>query len=447
MPSFITLGSSPGKGYALEANSQYWALFLNNYGSNTQEFYTGVGNSGNIYANGVTSSGGATFRISPLGAVSWQKNTAAVTSFSVGTSLGQITDSSDNTYIVTRNGVNGSFIILFKFLSSGSLSFSMGTYTAYTSSNPVLDSSGNVWSATSGTSLTDSNINQYSPSTGVVSNSFSIGGGLGAYVQPLGIGIDSSDNIYYVSKYDDNSGSGLFGTNFLKMSSSGTILFSKRYYDGVSYAVSPTGNPSIVVDSAGNSYILIASSAVGQSAIYIQKANSSGTIQWLVTIYDSTLSIILYPSAIAYDSVNSFIYVAGYTSSSQSIYLFKLNTSGTLIWQRKITFVSGGTFLNLTSLSVDSTNGALIVSYYPGQTSPYNQIILRLPPDGSHTGNFTLSSYVFNYGVSADFTSSVSGTGFVTSSVTFTSSAGSLGNTGAGFSPTSASFTQVNTAV
>lgn len=92
---------------------------------------------------------------------------------------------------------------------------------------------------------------------------------------------------------------------------------------------------SIAVDSNGSSYITgMVTTAKGQSDILIEKLNSDGTTSWRKTINlaggANEGRKLIVPST-------SYIYVAGIVSqptSGRDMYVAKLNSTGTVIWQK-----------------------------------------------------------------------------------------------------------------
>lgn len=94
---------------------------------------------------------------------------------------------------------------------------------------------------------------------------------------------------------------------------------------------------------------------------------------------------------VCYDSSNNFYYLQNLNSSGQYGYLVtKLNSSGTVQWQRTITvFLSGS---NSTSYSpcITCTGQYLNISFYsPGSASINAVGLLQYPLDGSKTGTYT----------------------------------------------------------
>lgn len=264
-------------------------------------------------------------------------------------------DSSNNIYVVgstNQSGAGGSDVLIIK-----------------------LDSSENIlWQKTLGLSLTD----EFEYASTLDSNGNLI------------ISILNSDDII-VAKYN----------------SSGTLQWQRKF-GNVKTGQSQESAPSIKVDSNDNIYVLgwnlfeyaaFGSTSISYRGILI-KYNSSGVIQWQKSIIPQQIYQFEYIffSALAIDS-NDNLYIAGDASIyptqntfRRGIYIAKLNTSGSVQWQRILYSGDPLTTWSTTpcAISIDEyddlcisgyTRYSLVYSY-----TRYWPFIIKLPSDGSLTG-------------------------------------------------------------
>lgn len=195
---------------------------------------------------------------------------------------------------------------------------------------------------------------------------------------------NSSGDIY-VAGYDNNVPT----ANILKYNNNGVIQWQKNYTSGT-----PIYGLNIIVDSAGNPYLISRSDSPPGGAIsgmHMAKFNPSGTLQWQRILYKSASSYAA--QGVGIDSSDN-IYLGGYDNASSPAKgeLAKYNSSGTLQWQRELTFSTG---VILYSAAVDSSGNvyssgelganSLIVKYNTSGTLQYQREI-------SGSGAFTYKS-------------------------------------------------------
>jgi hypothetical protein len=208
-----------------------------------------------------------------------------------------------------------------------------------------------------------------------------------------GVLFDSSQNVYALS-YGQNTSSG-YETEWIKYNSSGTVQWQRRFI-----------GPS----SAGSRLDLFFGSAITPAGDYIYAAgyyrnNSGGFDTWLSKIDTSTGTSVwnrailqnisagsryTSPREVVIDS-NGNVYVCGFwNSASYKSFIAKYNSSGTIQWIRSI---DTGTPVG-QGLDIDQ-NGTLTFSAYinGGQYPMY----LRVPNDGSKTGNYNTGLGFVNY--------------------------------------------------
>lgn len=228
-----------------------------------------------------------------------------------------------------------------------------------------------------------------------------------------GFFVDSSGNSY-LTGYSTQSGT-TYGI-VAKYNSSGTIQWQRRF---ISSSMAFSSGSAITADSSGNVYV------VGNaSGSIIIKYNSSGTIQWQRTVTNLT------PNMIAVDSSGN-VYTGGEGTNYQGL-IFKYNSSGTLQWQRVINAtLSGQNQKYWWNINVDS-NGNLGVAGITGQgaggISNNLGMLAKFPNDGTFTGTYT-----------------VGGTAYTISVSTETDSAGSVTDSSASLTDASGVFTDDST--
>jgi hypothetical protein len=113
--------------------------------------------------------------------------------------------------------------------------------------------------------------------------------------------------------------------------------------------------------------------------MYIVKLDSSGTLQWSRTIggaqNDQVYSII--------QTIDGGFAAAGYTASfgagNSDMYIVKLDSSGTLQWNRTI----GGSNYDYATSIIQTTDGGFAVAGYTGTFSAYDYYIVKLNDSGT----------------------------------------------------------------
>lgn len=147
-------------------------------------------------------------------------------------------------------------------------------------------------------------------------------GGAGAD-QINGLHIDSSDNIY--ASIQDN---GTARAMTAKWNSSGTLQWQRTLANaGATFCYAIAG------DASGNTVTITRDNTVGDGVIV--KRNASGTLQWQRQLQNTVSS-----DGGAIDSSGN-VYIVSQNSTLAE--LTKINTSGTLVWTRKVTGALGAT--------------------------------------------------------------------------------------------------------
>jgi hypothetical protein len=335
-----------------------------------------VDSSNNVYAsigNGTascSSSYNTITKFNSAGTVQWAKYWGQAYGLG-GYPLKVLTDSSNNVYVVCKNcyrSKSSNKTVVTKFNSSGCLSWSKATALDTTNSGGTadIDSSANIYVVGNGTAL------QSGCKFSVVKFTSSGCTVKGAYIT----GFCGTSICYYCGSNQ--------GGNFVSVSvAAGTVavggssfwhqgcccytclLTAHRYNSCLAYqwsrAVSPSCSfqtwrlnsiPLTRVDSSGNIYILSVSTAAptaptGRTNLLIMKFNSSGTLQWQRSLYNSSYNIASNPPISAY-----------------------IDNTG-----------SGGLWI-ATNMYVGTKQWTLYI---------------KLPLDGSRTGTYTTNGYSITY--------------------------------------------------
>jgi hypothetical protein len=171
------------------------------------------------------------------------------------------------------------------------------------------------------------------------------------------------------------------------------------------------------VDSSGNSYTTYYNANLSVNVVnYI---NSSGVWQWSRSF---ALGIGFRAPMVATDSSGNAYLVAwttgmGGLSGINSAFILKLNSSGTVQWQRN--FAYSGNRVYPYGLSVTATNG-LVIGMQLG-TDSATAVFVKLPVDGSKTGTYTASGYSFVYEATSLTINNYTSNSSASSSTTLTS--------------------------
>jgi len=178
----------------------------------------------------------------------------------------------------------------------------------------------------------------------------------------------TADGGYIVAGVTTSFGAGHEDAYVLKLNSDGSLAWQKTfggsYYD-YAYSVKQTTDGGYIVAGYTNSF------GAGYNDVYVLKLNSDGSLAWQKTFgengYDEAYSV--------QETTDGGYIVAGYTKSfgagGYDVYILKLNSNGTLIWQE--------TFEGSSAYSIQqTTDGGYIVAGYTGDA-----YVLKLNSDGS----------------------------------------------------------------
>jgi sugar lactone lactonase YvrE len=207
------------------------------------------------------------------------------------------------------------------------------------------------------------------------------------------VNIDSSNNFILGSASYNAANAFFFET--IKLSPVGAISWQRQLGDNI--AGRDSSNSSAVIDSSGNIY------AAGYSADNfttpagcIAKYNSSGTIQWQVTLVNAEM----FWNGIALDSVNSFLYAVGTYRYTEWI-IAKYNLTGVLQWQINISVTSAGG----NGIVLDSSGNVYVTGKTSGVQPQYTTIV-KLNSSGVIQWQTRLGSST-GYGITLDSSNNV----------------------------------------
>jgi len=206
---------------------------------------------------------------------------------------------------------------------------------------------------------------------------------------------DSSGNVYVVG-YTGATGGGQTDAYIAKYNSSGVIQW-QRILGNASYNDTPY---SMTVDSSSNIYIVGTSEVtVNLSKILVVKYNSSGTIQWQKSLsyeYASGYGINFGLSVVVDSSSNVYVTGTTYlgTTPQNDIPIVKMDSSGAVTWQRQIGTAS--TIQAGSAIAVDSA-GKVAVCGYDYQTSPYSGVLAQYNSSGTLQWQRKLTYPTYNF--------------------------------------------------
>lgn len=200
-----------------------------------------------------------------------------------------------------------------------------------------------------------------------------------------------------------------------KYNSAGTIqwqkTFSQSNYSSPNFNVANYVGQYVAVDGSDNVYVLSGKVNATSTLAYtwITKFNSSGTQQWIRRLESSADGI--QPSAVAVTSAGD-VYLATneYTLGTDSSFIIKYDTSGTLQWKLKVS--KSGDYVRINRIIANSD-----FAYFSGSTTAASNIF-KLPAAGTITGTFIAGTETFTIANATTVTSTTPADSYSNSALT-----------------------------
>lgn len=328
----------------------------------------------NIYIIGKSNDNIALLKYDTTGALVWDRT------LSVGTDAGYgiVIDSSDNIYITGANSTNSIFYS--KYSTAGAIVWQKQLDVATVTDvgyGITSDSSGNIYiiGAIADTASTSYTLLTKASSAGTVLWQCALGAPAVAD-RSYAVKLDSLENIYVAV----NSSS---STNLIKLDTNGNLLWQQQLTGTV-----PITN-AIDIDSLDNVYLT--GNYGGALTSFIAKYDSLGNIQWEKSLDTSSVNDIT--NCIAIDNFDN-IYIGGQSNNTTSSYMtiYRYNTSGTCIWQRKLQIAS--TIGMVNGIVCNAIGDIFITGYFSGTSWIFTA---KLKADGYGLGRYTLDANIITY--------------------------------------------------
>ena len=387
--------STPDIAFSAPVN-RGWVTTLSGSGSDIGRAIK-LDNSNNLYVSGTTSSDGAgniDFLLAKYDTSGSLISQVTLGGSDLDSQKGTIgIDDSNNIYLSgqTRSTENGDAdLLLAKYNSSGTIQWqrSLSGIQFDSGESIAVGGSGNSYvvgaTQSDGAGNSDIVVAKYNAS-GDIQWQRNLGETASDYA--TSVAIDGSENVY-VGAFGSSVGAGSNDLIIAKYDTGGNIQW-QRTLGGVG----SESDPAIEVTDSGV-YITSNTTSLGGNNLLIAKYNTSGTIQWQRTLGGAGIDI---GRGITSDNLGN-IYVIGTTNSTEAsgpggtdILLVKYNSIGSIQWQR-VLGSSGGTTTDF-GYGIEFGSDFIYVTGYTGSTE--SVFIAKLPADGSLTslpGTYTYSA-------------------------------------------------------
>jgi len=376
------------------------------YDTDDNLYVTGWGYNTSVYRSVYQ---GVTVKFNTSATVDWQTSLSASSSdapYMYSINL----DSSNNVYVAgtfTRNyqdSTKSPTYQIAKYNTNGALQWQRNLGYGFTSFVPnfgqglvVEKSTGNFYVTgdivigSVGSQTTQMSLIKYN-SSGIIQWARQIGRS-GTNEHSEAVSLDSTGNVYIAGS---TTYSGQNAASIVKYNSSGLL----QWQTCLSGTTNSNANEfsSITIDSSDNIFVCGRTTTISNLTVgMIAKYNSSGTLIWQRKISNPSICLLY---GISTDNEGD-VYAVGITSSFNG-FVVKYSTSGDLQWQRKVSGVHstlGYAIIRFSSIAFDSSNNMTIGgSVTPDQArSNADMLILRLPPDGTLTGTYGVNGYQITY--------------------------------------------------
>jgi len=280
---------------------------------------------------------------------------------------------------------------------------SNGVYNNDGYSSTTFDSSGNQYVLTTNTAKTSLLTTKINTSGGVEWTR-SIAAPANVIWYPTAVIVDSSGNVY-ASIYKYNSSTNSSSSVLLKYNSSGSLQWQREQIRG-------TGSTNVFVfydiklNSSGDLFAVGTSTQSGTSYGIVCKYNSSGTIQWSLRLTGTEVAAYCqrcFPDG----SGNVYVVVQNSTSTPAGDHLFKVDSSGSLLWQRKMVAQSSNAAY-MSNVTVDSSGNVIVAGQVYGTSGGITSWMAMLLKYNS-SGTLQWSKYFNVQGYSNDWNTALNG--------------------------------------
>ncbi|MEO8447547.1 MAG: SBBP repeat-containing protein [bacterium] len=324
--------------------------------------------------------------------------------------VAMVLDNSGNIFVtgVSPTTTTGDDILTVKYNPSGVEQWTARYQSSGTQSDKVngiaIDASGNVY-VTGSTVLSNggvmvtvkynsSGVQQWAKQLGVPSASPAVPGR-----QKSPIGVDASGNVY-VGGSRTFGGSNV-GTMLVKYNSNGDTLWTRRYkgtqtLNGLGSAFQCIKLDGNFIYATGKSFDMNPNLTFATTIKY----NSSGGVEWIRkdTLIGGSDEVI----AIESDASGNIIVTCNY---GYNIATFKYNSTGTLLWKKVYTGISGDYYDEVTGLALDQNGYIYLTGISRRTTLSGSEAFLALKYDPS--GNQIWESFADGTGNEADISKGI----------------------------------------
>lgn len=356
------------------------------YGSNIT-----YDNLGNIYLIGADGNQGIPFLVkyTPRGDLVWQKTFSEVNNYYKTGDCVAI-DSTGNIYAIVGTDDSVSYSTLIKLTSTGSVIWQRelpGIFIA----DLALGVSNSIYLSGRLTDFSNDNIfvTKYDTNGSLLWQSILDGDPNLGWDIGQSIAVDSSENSYVLIC----SGSGQ--AHVAKYNSSGSLQWQKEISMAIPESTTVAG---INVDLNGDIYATGgASLEFGERSVWLLKLDPSGSVIW--NRFLRVPGAFQYGNAVAFDSLNN-VYLTGETNASDpnsDLLLIKYNSSGNLQWQRYFGGISSeAQAYYWNGRAIDVYENSLLMTGYTYSPALFNAeaLIVQLPTDGNLLGTYGDFTYI-----------------------------------------------------
>lgn len=221
--------------------------------------------------------------------------------------------------------------------------------------------------------------------------------------------IDPNDDALYVTSYNSNVTT--YGGNITKTDLSGNVYWSKE--------IECFYLQDMAVDSSSNIYVVGYIFVTSIYKIFIAKLDSTGTILWQRIVANGTSSSYsALGKRIGVDSSGNVYVIGNQVLNSYSFYssaIFKYNSSGTLQWQKSFDSVNTSGDVFVLAMSVDSSTGDI---YYAG----YGVSTVSASRTDAYYGKMNTSGTI----VWSKYIPPITGTSFIINAISYLASGSNI---------------------